>query len=968
VIGQQVSHYQITSRLGTGGMGEIFEARDRRLGRRVALKFLPHALSSDARAVERLQREARIASSLNHPHICTIHDIDAHHGTHFIVMELLDGLSLTERIRLGSMSAREVVEIAIQVAEAMDAAHKIGVIHRDIKPGNIFLTNHGPVKVLDFGVAKVQPHRPLTQTSRQTAFGRALHDRSDIAAVQSLTTDGVALGTILYMSPEQARGEEIDGRSDLFSLGAVMYEMATGTPAFGGPTSALIWDAILNREPPPPSTLRTSMPPAIEAIIARALQKNPAARYQTAAELTGDLQRAHRELSGEVPVGRTAEYPTRYLPAALASSRHPLALPAPVRRRRWLHAIVPAVIVLGLAGAAAYWKGNPPPLAERDLIVVADFTNNTGDAVFDAALRQAVDVQLRQSRWFRILGDQRTIATLRLMGRPVETPVTGVVARELCQRAGAQALVDGSISSLGSTYVVTLDAQHCGSGDSLAKEQSQAASKDDVLEELGSATSRLRKSLGESLQSVERFDTRIQEATTPSLAALRAYSLGVRARVRDGDSASIPFFRQALEMDPRFALAHARLGVVYENLGDRPLARDQVQMAYDLREKVSEYERLYIVTRYHDIVTGDLEKRIDTLRLLGDTFPRDFAARNNLGVAYLEAGRLEQAVEQFREAVAVGADQRLPNMNLANTLVTLGRLDEAKAAFDRTLAIGDSSDTRAGAYMRAYFAGDRAEMDRQFAAGRNGGEPWLLSYNRALVSAYAGRIGDARRLVSQGIGAAGDATRPGAVARGWLQLAFIAVQVQDDAGAREAAREALRKDRDPRTVLQAATVLAFAGDPSGASGLLAPFEQDAHLDTITRDVFLMEAQAAVAIARGDAARAHAMLDGSTSYEPRYPELTWLRGLAHLRADDPDAVKDFRTLLDNPWRGGFVIYPAIELQLARALSKGGDPAAARAAYARFIQAWQGADPALAPAAQAQREMNLLTSASSTTAGR
>lgn len=300
MVGQQVSHYEIISRLGTGGMGEIYEARDRRLGRRVALKFLPHALSSDTRAVERLQREARIASSLNHPHICTIHDIDAHHGTHFIVMELLDGVSLTERIRIGSVPAREVVEIAIQVAEAMDAAHKIGVIHRDIKPGNIFLTTHGPVKVLDFGVA---------------------------------------LGTILYMSPEQSRGEEIDGRSDLFSLGAVMYEMATGTPAFGGPTSALIWDAILNREPPPPSSLRTSVPPAIEAIIARALRKNPSGRYQTASELIGDLQRAHRELSGEVPVGRTAEYPTRYLPTALASSRHPRVSSPPVQRRRWWHAI-----------------------------------------------------------------------------------------------------------------------------------------------------------------------------------------------------------------------------------------------------------------------------------------------------------------------------------------------------------------------------------------------------------------------------------------------------------------------------------------------------------------------------------------------------------------------------------------------------------------------------------------------------
>ena len=975
MIGQQVSHYEIMSRLGTGGMAEVYEARDHRLGRRVALKFLPAALSRDPRAVERLQREARIASSLNHPHICTIHDIDAHHGTHFIVMELLDGQPLTERIRAGAVPPRDLVQIALQVADALGAAHRLGIVHRDVKPANIFLTASGAVKVLDFGVAKLRPGRPPTLTSSPTigveprdeapagiptAFARALQELPP-PEPEALTTDGVALGTIQYMSPEQARGEEIDGRSDLFSLGAVIYEMATGGPAFGGATTAVIFDAILNRQPEAAGARSGGIPVTLDEVIVRALRKNAADRYQSAADMIVDLQRVQRDLTEPVPIGRTAEYPARnvahpHAPSATAPAPHARASPP---RARWHRVAIPAAVAAGLAGAGAYWNLRQPPLlVERDVILVGDFENTTADPDFDAALREAVDVQLRQSRWFRVLGEQRTIGTLRLMGRPVDTPVTGAVARDLCQRAGAQARVSGSIASVGATYVITLDAEHCITGDSLAKEQAQAAGKEAVLERLGTATSRLRKRLGESLQSVERFDTPIQEATTPSLPALRAYSLGVQARVRDGDSAAIPFFKQALERDPAFALAHARLGVVYENLGDRPLARAEAQKAYDLREKTSEYERLYIVSRFHDIVSGDLDKRIETLRLLGDTFPRDFAARNNLGVAYLEAGRLEQALEEFRRAAFLGPDQRLPHMNLANTLVHLGKIEEAKGAFERTLAIGDSSDTRAGAFIRAHFAGDVADMNHQFAAGRNGGEPWLLDYQRALTLAYEGRLAGARRSIARGIRAANDANRPGAAARGWLQLALLSVQVEDDAGAREAAAEALKKDRDPRTVLQAAAVMALAKDAAAASGLTARYEKDI-LDTITRDVFLVAARAAILMTRGDAAGAHEMLDRSTAYERRYPELTWLRGLAHLRARDRAAADDFTTLLSHPWRGGAVIYPALELHLARARVQAGEAAEGRAAYERFLKAWTNADADLALVAQALRELRSLS---------
>jgi tetratricopeptide (TPR) repeat protein len=694
------------------------------------------------------------------------------------------------------------------------------------------------------------------------------------------------------------------------------------------------------------------------------MTKEAGERYQAASALIADLQRVYRELSGELRMGRTAEYitPPSDRITAVERAAPTTAAPGPdapafLPRRRWRRVAVAAVVVMGLAGVGAYWRANraQPLLARDTVVVVGDFSNATGDPVFDAALREAVDVQIRQSRWFSVLGEQRTLSTLRQMGRDDNTPMTGAVAREVCQRAGAQALIEGAITSIGSTYLITLDAQNCTTGDSLAKEQAQPSSKDFVLAELGAATSQLRKRLGESLQSVERFDTPIQEATTPSLPALRAYSLGVRARVREGDSAAIPFFRQALELDPAFALAHARLSVVYENLGDRPLAREEVQRAYELREKVSEYERLYIVSRFHDVVSGDADKRIETLRMMSQTFPRDFAARNNLGVAYLEMGRVEQAVEQFRASVTLAPEQRLPNMNLANTLVSLGRLEDARLAFERTLAIGDSSDTRAGAYLRAYYAGDRAEMDRQYEAGRRGGEPWLLSTAKALTFAYEGRLAAARRSFAEAISDATQAKRRGAVARGWLLRAYFDVQMEDMEGAQHAAEQALAHDSDSRNVLQAAAVLALAGEPAKAAALVTPLESGPRLDTITRDVHLSLARAALALAGGDAVEAHHRLDRTAAYDDRYPELTWVRGLAHAAARDRDAVGDFRTLVEHPWRGGTVIAPAMRVHLARALMRDGDPTAARAAYDNFLASWANADPdaALVKAARTER---------------
>jgi eukaryotic-like serine/threonine-protein kinase len=969
MIGQQVSHYEIISRLGTGGMGEVYEGRDHRLGRRVALKFLPRELSRDARAVERLQHEARIASSLNHPHICTIHDIDSHHGTHFIVMELLDGMALKQRIASGPLPIRELIDIAGQVADALGAAHRLGIVHRDVKPANIFLTSHGVVKVLDFGLAKIQHQAP--QAAAFMASAGAARPRSSygndfdgvgamVLPPSPLTSGGVAFGTVQYMSPEQARGHELDARSDLFSLGAVIYEMATGRQAFVGATVVSICDAIVHSDPAPASNVNGGVPPDLDQIIARLLHKDRAARYQAAEDLMRDLVSVQRELSGEVPIGRTAEHShyrtvtTRQNVTPPAQDRPPPTTP------RWMLYLATGVVVLATLGAVtAFWTTRwSHPLTERDTIVVGDFNNTTADGVFDEALRQAASVQLQQSPWLSILSDQRAAGFLRLMGRPPETRIAGAVARELCTRAGAQAVLEGSIATIASTYLITLDAQECSTGDSLAREQAQADGKDAVLKQLGTATSRLRARLGESLASVQKYDTPIQEATTTSLSALRAYSLGVRARIREGDSAAIPFFRQAIEQDSGFALAHARLSVVYENLGDRQLARDEVQKAFDLREKVGEYERQYITTRYHDIVTGDAQKRIDTLRLMSDTFPRDFAPRNNLGVVYLEMGRLDQALEQFRAAVTLAPDQRLPNMNLANTLVAVGQIDEAKGAFERTLAIGDSSDARAGAYLRAYLAGDRAEMMRHFDAGRRGREPWLLNAARARTLANEGQFVESSRFLAQSISEASAVDRAGAAAQGWLQLASISVQVGDDQKARKAAAEAIHLDHDARTVLRAAALLALAGDVPLAAALTQAFEADPPVDTITRNAVLTQARAAVAMGGHKLKEADQILDDAVSYEARYPELTWLRGLVRLQLRDRAAADSFRSLIEHPWRGGTIVYPLMELELARALAKGGDVQGARGAYEHFLNVWAAADPDLQPALDAKRELGTL----------
>jgi eukaryotic-like serine/threonine-protein kinase len=628
MIGQQVHSYRILRQLGAGGMGVVYEAEDTRLGRRVALKFLP-ASGESADAAARFEREARMLSSLNHPNICTIHDIgtmsDAGHDRRFIVMELLEGESLRGRLHTHALAVDLAVDLAAQIADALDAAHAKGIVHRDIKPANIFITKRGQAKLLDFGVAK-------------PGGDAAPMDEDTRAMAEQLTVPGTTVGSIHYMSPEQARGQDLDGRSDLFSLGLVLYEMVTGRQAFSGPTSAVVYDAILNRQPVPASQLNAEVPIELDRIIARTLEKDPKLRYQTAGDLVSELHRLRRDTearravsSGSAPVA-TAGAVSRVDPSgpvAVASGTATVA-PTARSRSRWAWLGVPAVLILAIGGFWLWNSTRTPAFTERDVIVVADFANSTGDAVFDDALKQAVSVQLQQTPYVTLLPDRQIQATLALMQASPDAPLTGAIVRELCLRAGARASVEGSIAPLGSSYVIAIGVHDCQNGAAIAQEQTQADTKEGVLKAVGTTVTALRQRLGESLASIARNDVPA-EATTKSLEALRAYGLGVKSRLTKGEETAIPFFQQAIEKDPNFALAHAKLSVVMSNVGRRDESKAAAAKAYELRDKVSEYERLYILWNYYTRVEINDAKAKETLELLTTTYPRDFAAKNNLG-------------------------------------------------------------------------------------------------------------------------------------------------------------------------------------------------------------------------------------------------------------------------------------------------------------------------------------------------